>query len=252
MADEAGDFEFDPIKARERKQASVNRWNLMIQVLLGIIAVVFLVLFIVFAVANGNGRSCSLVYNEETSKIKPSELDGWASKVGWTITHPKHVAGAGCSCDDSKDDVLNPVTAGASHTTPVWIGPCDLYALYSKDRSVQFPSDFLAHVNDCSTDSMIKVCLPNDKLDTLWTGKHEKDKKSFMPKHELHCHDETGLLTKAVKIFTGYDGDLYCAGNGKEKVSHTVEKADTGGSSSSTSGIGGLIDNVEDAAKKII
>ena len=137
---------------------------------------------------------CRLTYDDNSSASE-SQLRAWTADVnrmasdlevngkmtGYVLklTHPKWDAHRrACTCE-----------IGPSKT-PVWIAPIDMVALYPLLSLIQdFPST-AQHTSD-----HIKICLADEQLNTLWNGQRS-----------IKCH-----TLNPFRIFTGWDGDLFCA-----------------------------------------
>jgi len=188
--------------AEERR---MNRWNLWIQIGLGVVAAICLTIAIIFAIQNADARSCPLTY-DKNGVIKESHLQRWAEYASWTITTPKwDNAKRACVCDADPD----PSTSSNTKKTPVWIAPIDLYNLYPL---ATFPSDFPNTAQE--PEDHIKVCLERTKLDDLWNGRNATGYASG----SIHCHN----LEPYFEIYTGWDGDLYCRKPKKTQLSNQL------------------------------
>lgn len=154
------------------------------------ITLILLVIGLSLWVRKESVRTCPLTY-DINGAISEAQMIKWSADAGWSFTHPTW-NGEGCSCDDA-----DPTQIAAQTTTPVWIAPCDLRALFP---DVIFPSDFPTSSESCEPKDHIKVCLPHIKLNQLWNGLNASGVNVGGLKH---CHDTDS-------IYTGWDGDIYC------------------------------------------
>lgn len=175
-----------------------SRWrdpNFWIQIALFVVAAVFLALFVVYAVRNGEARSCRLTYSDDAA-VSEAQMRDWAADAGWPLTHPTWSNDLkACVCDADPTPSLAPGT----RKTPAWIAPGDVASLYPDGAfPVGFSRDAYAPTDH------VKVCLESAKLAQLWTGLDASGNRSS----SKHCHNPHPF-----QIYTGWDGDLYCSDN---------------------------------------
>ena len=186
-----------------------------------------LAIFLVNANARDDGdERCPLVYDFKGTMhgaITAAQVDMWASYANWPLTHPKWSrAHKACLCDDYPQDVQpDPVQyAGRlKRKTPVWIAPGDMKFLFPE---VDWPQDFLDVIRSSYTRGYgmaehVKVCLTQDRLDDLWTGRHDNTSTPHCHTPESAYDGRNGSQLRGVRLFTGFDGDLYCSGEGGEE-----------------------------------
>ena len=168
-----------------------NRW-LLLFVLFFLTTCLFAGLFGGYYSAWISLKRCPLTYDSKGA-ISESKMQEWASAASWSITTPKWDNDRrACVCDEDP----NPLTQGTKKT-PVWIAPLDLYNLFPL---ATYPKDFPKDAQ--SPKDHVKVCLERPHLDNLWNGLNATGQASGI----THCHSP-----QPFEIFTGWDGDLYCA-----------------------------------------
>ena len=168
-----------------------NRW-LRLFVLFFLTTCLFAGLFGGYYSAWISLKRCPLTYDSK-GVISESKMQEWASAASWSITTPKWDNDRrACVCDEDP----NPLTQGTKKT-PVWIAPLDLYNLFPL---ATYPKDFPKDAQ--SPKDHVKVCLERPHLDNLWNGLNATGQASGI----THCHSP-----QPFEIFTGWDGDLYCA-----------------------------------------
>jgi len=164
--------------------------------------ILFAILFGVYFDLNHKARNCPLVYNKTNGVVTEAQMAAWVSDTnsGWTLTSPlwSDTVDA-CTCDVDPD----PANVDGFKKTPVWIAPCDLVSLFPAMQG-KWPADFMQIVDDegkgCLPEDHVKVCLGRTDLELLWTGGTQT------MNGQKHCHDPGPPL----KLYTGWDGDLYC------------------------------------------
>ena len=167
---------------------------------LSITTVVFLVLFIVFAVRDTASGSCVLTYNGNGAVTEDMMLK-WTTHEQWPLARPTFdKERQACVCDDARLDPQHiPMTA----PVVVWIAPGDLVSLYLQGDLSSLPKGFAeTHQGDYRTQDHVKVCLEHRHLVQLW-GTNATN---------THCHNITEVTSRyALKtFFLGYDGVLFC------------------------------------------
>jgi len=186
-------------KACETPECGVMRycWSL---IGLSITTVVFLVLFIVFAMRDSTSGFCVLTYDGNGAVTEDMMLK-WTTHEQWPLARPTFdKERQACVCDDAHlDPQYIPMTA----PVVVWIAPGDLVSLYRQGDLSSLPGGFVsAHAGDYATQDHVKVCLEHRHLVQLW-GTNATN---------THCHKPAGITEKygLDRFFLGYDGALFC------------------------------------------
>lgn len=189
----------EPMRALQRERC----YNLAIQIVLFLALVGTSVGFGVYADQNRKARTCPLIYDKANSVVTEAHMKAWVADTGWTLTSPTWSDEVGsCTCDAD----LDPTFASYEAKTPVWIAPCDLRSLLPAMEG-KWPADFVKIIDNgggCLPTDHVKVCLRRGDLERLWAG------DPATTNGVKHCHSEGPPL----RVFTGWDGDLYCAKNG--------------------------------------
>ena len=191
---------------REEALKRTNRWNLAIQVILGILAIVFFALFVVYALLNAEARSST-----------SSEVCHWKYDPGSVM--PTWLEA------ELQSDVIKPVNLCNNVCPPplraVWIAPGDLCTLHASGKLLHHHGSFnfcnhpeFEDFNDPTSigyySSMhVKACISDDSIDFLWHADPPR------------CVGRNGI--PAIRE----DGLLYCAAHGSWKNPYTVPKGKT-------------------------
>ena len=143
--------------------------------------------------------TCRLVYTDDDDQLSESQMQEWIKDTSWKVGVPYYSqVRRACVCQGSDDS--DPIDAEKG-TTPAWVSPGDLVFLVQEGilESTSLPSDFVSkHGTDFSPSRHVKVCLDQASLAHLW----EYDGTT-------HCHEKNSDGSVA-RIFTGWDGDLFC------------------------------------------
>ena len=143
--------------------------------------------------------SCQLTY-DTAGVISESEMRVWASRVDWTLTHPRYDSTRrACTCSVDADPTA------ATTKTPVWIAPGDMVTLFESTLPASFVKKYKRAF---APEDHVKVCLAQEKLTELWNrGACHRPSSS----EESASGEAQGVSQGVAAIFTGWDGDLYCA-----------------------------------------
>ena len=145
-------------------------------------------------------QSCFLTYTASPWQLTEEKMREYIKQVDWTIGVPKYSsARKACVCEGADDS--NPLEADKGFT-PVWIAPGDLIDHTTTGgllESYTLPTNFVSdHKYDYDPTHHVKICLEQDRIAALWNSGR--------------CHNTKtdGIVDR---IYTGWDGDLFCAGS---------------------------------------
>ena len=146
-----------------------------------------------------SASSCQLTY-DTAGVITEDEMRVWASRADWTLTHPTYDSvKRACTCSADADPTA------ATTKTPVWIAPGDIVTLFESTLPASFVKKYKSAF---APEDHVKVCLAQDKLTELW--------------NRGNCHQSNNTTGGVDKIFTGWDGDLYCSCSSLDTLLDTI------------------------------
>jgi len=168
------------------------------------LVVIFVSLFVVYALENQDARTCRLTYRED-GIISEEQMQSWAADANWPLPTPFYDRRKkACVCSSSDLDPMN--LALADHI-PVWIAPGDLLSLAQQGDISSFPSG-VNLPNSFDPKDHVKACPQHRHLIQLWGTNYQTS----------HCHLPDRTNDSSVeRFFLGFDGALYCGHGSTEQ-----------------------------------